>query len=120
MTLIPVPEMRSKNYVPFGVLTILSVSVLLHGGCLSFEARARVREPFYKTRSIFGFLADNTIDLAAGNVFDETLVPNIVVSSLILPFGLAADTLLFPYDLYLTFSDGTVRREVPEDFFRMD
>ena len=76
-----------------------------------------MREPFYKTRNIFGVLADNTIDLAAGNVFDETLVPNIVVSSLILPVGLVADTLLFPYDFYLTFSDEAVCREVPEDFF---
>lgn len=96
----------------------MTVSALLLCGCLTLEERERVREPFYETRNLFRFFADNTIDLAAGNVFDETLVPNIAVSSLMLPFGLAADTLLLPYDLYLTFNDGTVRREVPEDFFR--
>ncbi len=109
------PQIRSV--IIFTVLSFATFSALLLCGCLTLEERERVREPFYKTRSIFGFLADNTIDLAAGNIFDETLVPNIVVSSLILPVGLVADTLLFPYDFYLTFSDETVCREVPEDFF---
>lgn len=112
--------MRSKCHVLFCVLLIMIAGALLLSGCLTLEGRERVREPFYTTRNLFRFFADNTIDLASGNVFDETLVPNIVASSLMLPFGLAADTLLFPYDLYLTFNDGTVRREVPEDFFRTD
>ena len=112
------PQIRSV--IIFTVLSFATFSALLLCGCLTLEERERVREPFYQTRGVFRFLMDNTIDLAAGNVFDEALVPNIAVSSLMLPFGLVSDTLLFPYDLYLTFGDGTVRREVPEDFFRKD
>lgn len=58
-------------------LPLFGLPCLFLCGCLDFEARKRVRKPFY----LSGTMSSNTGKLASDDFFNDALAPNIISGS---------------------------------------
>lgn len=99
------------------ILLLFCLPCLFLCGCLDIEARERVRKPFYLSGTTTSELFRNTGELTSGDFFNDARAPNIISGSLMFPFALTSDTILFPYDMYLVFKDEKSYRTSGDYYF---